>query len=72
MRGVSIDVVEPYISESFKPSKYPSKPIIAIHTRDQRDSINLIKQFYVKFPQYLIHRFFEKCYPPTNFVRNPQ
>ena len=52
MRGVSVDVVEPYISESFKPSKYPSKPVIAIHTRDQRDSINLIKQFYVKFPQY--------------------
>ena len=52
MRGVSIDVIEPIISDKFEPSKYPSKPIIAIHTREQRDSINLIKQFYAKFPQY--------------------
>lgn len=52
IRGVSIDVVEPYISENFEVSKYPQKPIIAIHTREQRDSINFIKQFYVKYPQY--------------------
>jgi hypothetical protein len=52
MRNVSIDVIEPIISDKFTPSKYPAKPIIAIHTREQRDSINLIKQFYTKFPQY--------------------
>lgn len=52
MRGVSIDVIEPTISEHFEKSKFPAKPIIAIYTREQRDSINLIKSFYVKFPQY--------------------
>jgi hypothetical protein len=52
MRNVSIDVIEPIISDKFESSKYPAKPIIAIHTREQRDAINLIKQFYVKFPQY--------------------
>jgi hypothetical protein len=52
MRGVSVDVIEPIISDCFKPSKYPVKPVIAIHAREQRDSINLIKSFYVKYPQY--------------------
>jgi glycosyltransferase involved in cell wall biosynthesis len=30
----------------------PSKPIITVHSRDQRDTVNLIKTFYIKFPQY--------------------
>ena len=28
------------------------KPMIAIHTREQRDTANIIKNFYIKFPQY--------------------
>jgi hypothetical protein len=52
MRNVSYDVLEPFISTEFKPSNYPPKPIIAIHTKNQRDAINLIKNFYIKFPQY--------------------
>jgi hypothetical protein len=52
MRGTSIDVVEPIISDNFKPSNFPPKPVVAIHSREQRDSINLIKSFYVKYPQY--------------------
>lgn len=52
MRGISIDVIEPVISEVFEKSKLPSKPIIAVHTREQRDTANLIKKFYIKFPQY--------------------
>jgi hypothetical protein len=52
MRGVSIDVIEPYIFEKFEKQSLPPKPIVAIHTREQRDSINLIKNFYLKFPQY--------------------
>jgi hypothetical protein len=52
MRGISIDVIEPTISENFKPSKFPPKPVVAIHSREQRDSINLIKSFYTKYPQY--------------------
>jgi hypothetical protein len=52
MRNVSYDILPPYISENFVSQKYPPKPIIAIHSREHRDSINLIKNFYVKFPQY--------------------
>jgi hypothetical protein len=52
MRNASIDIIEPAISDSFIPSGFPSKPIIAVHTRDQRDTLNLIKSFYLKFPQY--------------------
>jgi hypothetical protein len=52
MRGVSYDVLEPFISESFTKQLLPNKPIVAVHTRDQRDTLNLIKSFYLKFPQY--------------------
>lgn len=52
MRGISVDVIPPYISDNFQPQKFPSKPIIAVHSREQRDTTNLIKSFYLKFPQY--------------------
>ena len=52
MRGISVDVIPPYISDKFEPQQFPSKPIIAVHSRDQRDKLNLIKSFYIKFPQY--------------------
>ena len=52
MRNVSIDVIEPFISEEFSQSKYPAKPVVTVHTREQRDTVNFIKQFYVKYPQY--------------------
>lgn len=52
MRNVSYDIVTPVISEDFEQSKFPANPIIAVHTREQSDTINLIKTFYLKFPQY--------------------
>lgn len=52
MRKISFDVIEPVISEVFEKSEFPPKTIISIHTRDQRDTANIIKQFYVRFPQY--------------------
>jgi hypothetical protein len=52
MRNVSVDVIEPVISEKFNKSEYPAKTIIAIHTREHRDTINLVKTFYTKYPQY--------------------
>ena len=52
MRNVSFDVIEPVISEDFQKTEYPAKTIINVHTRDHRDTINLIKHFYAKFPQY--------------------
>lgn len=52
MRNVSVDVLEPFISDKFEKNQYPAKTIVNIHTRDHRDTTNLIKSFYVKFPQY--------------------
>ncbi len=52
MKNISFDIIEPVISEVFKKQQLPPKPIIAIHTRDQRDTMTLIKTFYLKFPQY--------------------
>lgn len=52
MRNVSVEVIEPAISEVFTSNNLPPKTIINIHTRDHRDTTNLIKTFYAKFPQY--------------------
>jgi len=52
MRNVYVDVIEPAISENFQKNIFPPKTIINIHTRDHRDTTNLIKSFYAKFPQY--------------------
>jgi hypothetical protein len=52
MRNVSVDVIEPTISEVFEKQKFPPKTIIGVHTREHRDTVNLIKTFYAKFPQY--------------------
>jgi hypothetical protein len=51
-RQVSFDIVKPFISETFQPKKTPPMPIIAVHSREQEDTINLIKTFYLRFPQY--------------------
>lgn len=52
MRNVSFDILKPYISDDFKPQTLPAKPIISVHSREPRDTANLIKAFYIKFPQY--------------------
>lgn len=52
MRTASVDIIEPIISDEFIPQRMPAKPIVAIHTREPRDAANIIKSFYIKFPQY--------------------
>jgi hypothetical protein len=52
MRNVYTDVISPYISDTFQKNIFPPKTIVNIHTRDHRDTTNLIKSFYAKFPQY--------------------
>ena len=52
MRNQSFDIIEPYISDTFKKSDKPPMPIIGIHTREHLDTINLIKTFYLRFPQF--------------------
>lgn len=52
MKNVSYDILKPFISDIFVKNELPAKPIIAVHSREQRDSVNMIKSFYIKFPQY--------------------
>lgn len=52
MRQTSFDIVTPYISSEFVENKVPPMPIIGVHTKDQSDAINIIKAFYLRFPQY--------------------
>jgi hypothetical protein len=52
MRNVYVDVISPYVSDTFQKNVFPPKTIVNIHTRDHRDTTNLIKTFYAKFPQY--------------------
>lgn len=52
MRNVSIDIISPLINDCFEKQYFPPKPIVSVHSRDQRDAVNLIKTFYIKYPQY--------------------
>jgi hypothetical protein len=52
MRNINTDVLKPTISKEFTKKTLPAMPIIAVHTREQSDAVNLIKTFYLKFPQY--------------------
>lgn len=52
MRSTTFDIIQPTLGEDFKPRNLPPMPIIAVHTKDQTDTINLIKTFYLRFPQY--------------------
>lgn len=52
MRQATFDIIKPYIPENFTPRPLPPLPIIGVHTREQSEGINLIKTFYLRFPQY--------------------
>jgi len=52
MKQTNFDIIQPTIGDSFEPRKLPPMPIVAVHTREQTDTINLIKTFYLRFPQY--------------------
>ena len=48
-------ILEPTLHENFESSKFPAKTLIGVSAREQREGLNIIKQFYLKYPQY---RFF--------------
>ena len=52
MRQNSFDIIKPYITDKFIPKSLPAMPIIGVHTKEQSNAINIIKTFYLKFPQY--------------------
>ena len=45
MRQISYDIVEPLIGEEFTPKSTPPMPIIGVHSKEQSDTVNLIKTF---------------------------
>ena len=47
-----VDVVPISIPEYFSPSIKPKKPIFAIHTRDPRNAMKIMKTFFLRYPQY--------------------
>lgn len=51
-KNLSIDIIEPIIPSDFSKKDKPAKPIISIHTREQRDTAKIIKTFYLKYPQF--------------------
>jgi len=50
--SVETVVISPSIPEYFVSCEGPKKPIIAIHTRDHRDTQKIIKTFYLQNPQF--------------------
>ena len=52
MPSVKTSIVPVSIPEYFKNSEKPKKPIVAIHTRDPRDTMKIIKTFYILNPQF--------------------
>ena len=47
-----IHVVPVSIPSYFKTSDKPKIPVVAIHTRNQMDSLKIAKSFYLQFPMY--------------------
>lgn len=52
MKNISFEILSPLISNCFVPQSKPPKPIVVVHSREQRDGLNLIKSFYLKYPQF--------------------
>lgn len=49
---IDVSVVPISIPNYFVNSTKPKKPIFAIHTRDPRNAMKIIKTFFLRFPQY--------------------
>ena len=52
MTTVKFEQITPKVSEKFTKSDKPQPPLIAVHTREGRDTMKLIKSFYLKYPQF--------------------
>ena len=50
--NIECEVIPLSFPNYFKPSKKPKSPMVAVHTRDHRDTAKLIKEFYLKNPQF--------------------
>lgn len=48
--AVKTSVIPVSVDDTFAKPKKPKKPIVAIFTRDQRDTVKIFKTFYLKYP----------------------
>jgi len=49
---IETTVISPSFPSYFKPSTKPKKPTVTIHTREPRDTMKIIKAFYLQNPQF--------------------
>ena len=49
---MDISIIPPSISPLFKKSEKPGTPLVAIHTREPRDTMKIVKTFYARYPQF--------------------
>ena len=73
LMGVNLKtyIVPVSIPKFFKPNEKPTKPIIAIYTRDQRDTVKIFKSFYLKYPHLKWFTFRDMRNMPTEqFAKN--
>jgi hypothetical protein len=64
-------VIPVSIPKFFKPNEKPKKPIIAIYTRDQRDTVKIFKSFYLKYPHLKWFTFRDmRSMPMEKFAQN--
>lgn len=69
--NLKTSVVPVSIPKFFKPNEKPTKPIIAIYTRDQRDTVKIFKSFYLKYPHLKWFTFRDMRNMPTEqFAKN--
>ena len=52
MGNLEYHEITPSVDETFKKYEYPQPPLISIHTREPRDTMKIIKSFYIKYPQF--------------------
>jgi len=50
--NMNITVIPPAISTVFNKSEKPGTPLVAIHTREPRDTMKIVKTFYARYPQF--------------------
>ena len=50
--NIDVSVIPPSISEDFTKTEKPGTPLVAIHTREPRDTMKIVKTFYARYPQF--------------------
>lgn len=67
--SINTHVVPVSIPEYFKDTGKPKKPTVGVHTRNQSETIKLVKSFYLQYPMYKWVSFVDLTgYPRDSFA----